>query len=126
MSTVPPSTPSFFSSALEHIQSPFIAVRDFAMPGVNFVAARIQNIWELIKPLLTTAAQFLTSKTGVAIELLALSIIPLRLAETVNNKLLSVALLAAGILIAGAGGFFLCSAGVLPSFVTNVTPVVAV
>lgn len=126
MTTVPPSTPSFFCSALEHIQAPFIAVRDFATPAVKFLAARVQNIWDFIQPYLATAGQFLTSKLGVSLELLGLSIIPLKLAGTVENKILSVALLAAGILIAGAGGFFLCSSGILPSVITNVTPVVAI
>ncbi len=126
MSTVPPSTPSFFSSALANIEAPFTAVRDFATPAVNFIATRVQNIWDFIQPYLASAAKFLTSRLGVSLELLGLSIIPLKLAGTVENKILSVALLAAGILIAGAGGLFLASSGALPSFITDVTRIAAV
>ena len=126
MSTVQPSTQSFFSSTLEYIETPLIAVRDFVTPPLKFVAERIQNIWNFFEPYLASAGKFLTSKLGISLELLCLSIIPLQLSRTVDNKILSIALLAAGVLIAGAGGFILCSSGAISSFLPHVTPVVAV
>ena len=80
----------------------------------------------MVQPYLASAAKFMSSQLGVSLELLGLSIIPLQLYRAVDNKFLSIALLAAGILIAGAGGFFLCSSGALPSFLTHVTPVTTV
>ena len=126
MSTVPTSTPSFIDTAVQFIERPFIAVRDFVTPSLQFLANRIQNIWSFLQPYFASAAQFLTSKLGISIELLGLSILPLQLSRSVEDKLMSTALLTLGIFMAAAGGFFLCSSGVLPSFITNVTPVVAV
>jgi hypothetical protein len=126
MSTVPTSTPSFIDTAVQLIERPFIAVRDFVTPPLQFLANKIQNIWSFLQPYFASAAKFMTSKLGISIELLALSILPLQLSRSVDDKLISTALLTLGVFMAAAGGFFLCSSGVLPSFITNVTPVVAV
>ncbi len=123
MSTVQPNIP-FASTVFEHLETPFLAVRNFAAPAVTFIAAKIQNIWTIIQPYLALTAKFLTSKVGISLELLGLSMLPLRLSGTVDNHILSIALLAAGVLIASAGGFLLGSTGVFPPFLNSVTPVV--
>jgi hypothetical protein len=108
MSSVSEITQSFFSSAVEFIEPPFIAVRNFVTPTLKLVAEKIHNIWTDLLPYLESTAQFLGSPLGISLELFGLSILPLQLSRTGNDTIISVALLAAGILIAGAGGFLLC------------------
>ena len=126
MSIAAQNVTSFVSSTLESIEPAFAVTLDVVVPKLQFVADRIQDVWNFLAPYLVSTAQFMMSKAGISFELLAVSLIPLHLSKTTDNKVVSAALLAAGVLIAGAGGFFLCSSGVLPSFLTNVTPIASV
>jgi hypothetical protein len=95
---------------------------------VSWVATKVQSVWNVCLPYLQKAGNFMISPLGISLELFAVSAIPLFLAQKLHHqKILSTALLAAGILTAGAGGFFLATSGVIPvpSFLSNVTPVVA-
>jgi hypothetical protein len=121
---VPSTTQSVFSSVVNVIETPFIAVKNFVARPVQFIAQRIQDLWRILQPYVVATASFLTSRVGISLGLLSLSIIPFQLFRTADNKALSIALLAGGILMAGAGGFLLCSSGILPAFLPKVTPIV--
>ena len=106
-------------TVLAQIEPSFTLTRDFLAPAMKSLADKVQSIWETIVPYLVSFAKFATSQLGISLELLGVAFIPLQIARATDDKILSTALIAAGILIAGAGGYFLCSSGAITAAISN-------
>lgn len=106
-------------TVLAQIEPSFTLTRDFLAPAMKSLADKVQCIWETIVPYLVSFAKFATSQLGISLELLGVAFIPLQIARATDDKILSTALIAAGILIAGAGGYFLCSSGAITAAISN-------
>lgn len=119
MSTEVTQTIQNAPSFLTQIEPTFSLTRDFIVPPVRALADKVSSIWQTIVPYLIEFAKFATSQLGISLELLGVAFIPLQLARAMDDKILSTALIAAGILIAGAGGFFLCSSGAIPAAISH-------
>lgn len=115
------NVPTIISSTLDQIEPTYSLTRDYLTTPLKALASTVQTIWETVKPYLVAFAQFMTSQTGISLELLGLSFIPLKIAQGVDDRIISTALTAAGILIAGTGGFMLNSSGALSSFLTTLS-----
>ena len=95
---------------------PMLALTDkYVGPSLRALASKADAVWQAVLPYLTKGVQFAISKHGVAFDLFGASVVVSLLARKVNSRVVSTALTVAGLLIAGAGGYFLCSSGVLPS-----------
>ena len=106
-------------TVLAQIEPSFTLTRDFLAPAIKSLADKVQSVWETIVPYLVSFAKFATSQLGISLELLGVAFIPLQIARATDDKILSTALIAAGILIAGAGGYFLCSSGAITAAISN-------
>jgi hypothetical protein len=115
------NAPSF----LAQLEPTFTLTRDFIVPPMKALAEKVSTIWQAIVPYLIEFAKFATTKLGISLELLGVAFIPLQLARATDDKTLSTALIAAGILIAGAGGYFLCSTGAIPAAISHLFGAVA-
>jgi hypothetical protein len=113
------NAPTLLTSTLAQIEPTFALTRDFLATPIKALADKVQSIWQTIVPYLVSFAQFATSQLGVSLELLGIAFVPLQMARAIDNKILSTALIAAGILIAGAGGYFLCSSGAISAAISN-------
>jgi len=90
-------------------------------PVVQGVSESIQGIWKLVSPTLEAVVSFAQTKLGISVGLIGFAIIPLCLAGmTEKNTPLSIALLAAGVLSAAAGGAFFVASGIL----SNILPAI--
>ena len=117
------NVPASISAALDQIEPTFELTRDYLVPPLKTLADKVQTIWTAVQPYIVAFVQFATSQIGISLELLGLSFIPLKMAQAVDDKVISTALTAAGILIAGAGGFMLNSSGALSTILTTLSKV---
>ena len=113
-----------FLDSLAKLEPTRALTKGFPGTWLSKIATIVNTVWQKVLPYLTTAAtaiaKFATSTLGVSVELLGASFVPILLARETDNKILSTALIAAGVLIAGAGGYFLCSSGVISSAISSI------
>ena len=121
MSGATPSiqAPGFLAPVLTQFDPTIALTKSFLVPRLSGLISKIQAIWQAVLPYLTAVARFATSTLGVSLGLLGASFVPLQWARATDDKVLSTALIAAGILIAGAGGYFLCSSGAISSAISS-------
>lgn len=84
----------------------------YIIPPCKALASKVDAAWHASLPYLTKAMNFVASKGGIGFGLLVAAVVISLSATQVNNKLVSTALIVAGLLIAVAAGYFICASGV--------------
>ena len=114
--TLPQVSPSTWTGFLEPMRT---LTTKYIVPPLKALASKVDAVWQAVLPYLTKIAQFAMSKLGIASELFGTALVVSLLGHSTNNKVVSTACTVAGILIAGAGGYYLCASGALSAAISS-------
>ncbi len=101
------SISSFVQTAVEYGSMACVTAYTTAQPYMADAVQRIQGLWEAILPYLQVFVDFSSTRFGLSIDLLALSIVPFAISGCTKSTAATVALIATGVLMAGAGAFLI-------------------
>ena len=127
-SGVPEAVPAsgmegFYVQFVDGVYGMWDSVQEHVIPVVSSVVSKVQNVWEQVLPHVAIWSQLAMSKIGVGLGFMAFSIVPLWMAQNIEDRSKSVVLLAVGILCAATGGMMLTLGGVIPVIPSAITPI---
>ncbi len=111
---------SGISSFAQGVQNTATKVVSYISPIVAAIAARISQAFQFVLPFLKCTYNFAKSNFGLAALSFSTAIAAIIGAKFADKLWLKAALASAGIAFAAAGGIFLASTGILPSWIVPI------